>query len=357
MASLDSVSSRDSAALPARAPRSRDELSADPFGELGVPSIARRIGVLGGEFEFETECPELAQLVEWAYAGLPAHRLGRRAPRFRLRLSLAPTATAGIPRIVTLCGAGLLCGATAASTFAAISPGEHAAHIVVARGMMRHPYHVRYELIELAVFTLAARAQGLVPLHAACLGAADRGLLVMGESGAGKSTAALHGALRGLELVSEDSTFVAPDSLLATGVANFLHVRRSSLEFLPRALAARMRQFPSIRRRSGVVKLEIDPRRGPFALAPRPVALRAIVFASAHRSGAPLLVDLPAQEVARRLEAMQPYAAGRPEWPTFMRRIRALPAFELRRGRHPADGAAALASLLEVAASGSAGAG
>jgi hypothetical protein len=58
--------------------------------------------------------------------------------------------------------------------------------------MLRFPYHARYELIEFAVFTLAARAQGLVPLHAACVGEEGRGLLLMGESGAGKSTASLH---------------------------------------------------------------------------------------------------------------------------------------------------------------------
>jgi serine kinase of HPr protein (carbohydrate metabolism regulator) len=53
-------------------------------------------------------------------------------------------------------------------------------------------YLTRYELIEFAVFTLAQRVQGLVPLHAACVGRAGRGLLLMGGSGAGKSTLALH---------------------------------------------------------------------------------------------------------------------------------------------------------------------
>ena len=36
-----------------------------------------------------------------------------------------------------------------------------------------------------AVFTLAARVQQLVPLHAACVGLKGRGVLIMGASGAG----------------------------------------------------------------------------------------------------------------------------------------------------------------------------
>ena len=51
----------------------------------------------------------------------------------------------------------------------------------------------RYEMLEFAVFTLASRVQGVVPLHAACIGRRGRGLLLMGDSGAGKSTAALLG--------------------------------------------------------------------------------------------------------------------------------------------------------------------
>jgi hypothetical protein len=158
----------------------------------------------------------------------------------------------------------------------------------------------------------------------------------------------LHCALRGLSLVSEDSLFVAPESLLATGVANFLHVQRESLRFLPAADANFMRRAPVIRRRSGARKFEVDLRQGRFRLASRPLAVDALVVLTARNAGSgPLLVPLAPREALARLEASQPYAAGQPGWRSFTERVRSVPAFELRRGRHPRQSAAVLADLLD----------
>ena len=77
-------------------------------------------------------------------------------------------------------GAGFLGSATDASTIAVLFPAERTALVFVSREMLRFPYHIRYELIEFAVFTLASRAQRLVPLHAACVGLDGRGDLAHG---------------------------------------------------------------------------------------------------------------------------------------------------------------------------------
>lgn len=331
-------------------------LSADPFREHASLHPPRRIRLLGCDFEIDACGRALTRLVEHAYARLPGHALGPHVPTLKLSLQIASRARLrareGVqpPLIETLSGAGLLCGSTIRSTFVALSPGDRSGLIVVSREMLRYPYHVRYELIEFGVYTLAARALGLVPLHAACIGRGGRGLLVMGESGAGKSTAALHCALRGLDLVAEDSTLVAPQTLLGTGVPNFLHVHRDSLRYVPADVASRLRRFPLIRRRSGVTKLEIDLRLAGLPLAPHAVEIAATVFAVARRRArrAPLLVQLSAESALARLVAAQPYAAHRPEWSAFARRVATLPAFELARGTHPEEVAGALESLLDM---------
>src|SRR5262249_51770642 len=160
------------------------------------------------------------------FAGVPPLRLPQQGKHFRVRLALAPRARrprrSDAPRIDMLAGAGFLSASTSQSDFAVIAAEQRSALVVLSPRMLRFPYHARYELIEFVVFTLAARAQGLVPLHAACVGEGGRGVLLMGDSGAGKTTAALHCLLQGLEFASEDSVFVTPDTLLATGVANFL---------------------------------------------------------------------------------------------------------------------------------------
>ena len=327
------------------------EIPADPFQERVPPPFRTRMRLLGSEFEFECGSSELRRLVDSAYADLPRHKLSAVVPRLRVRIALAPPARlpsrTAPPRIETLSGAGILCGTTSSSDFAVLSPEHRSALVVVSREMLRFEYYTRYELIEFAVFTLAARSQGLIPLHGACVGAAGRGLLLIGDSGAGKSTASLHCLLRGMDFLTEDSVFVAPDRMLATGIANFLHIRCDSLDSVPASSAAVIRRSPVIRRRSGVEKFEVDLRRGEFRLAPAPLSVAAVIFISPQpaRRGV-LLTRLRGREAVVRLQKSQPFAASQPGWATFRKRIGVTPAFELRRGRDPAEAAHALQGLL-----------
>jgi hypothetical protein len=326
------------------------EIEADPFDEHAPGVLRSRRRLLGADFVFECGSSALARLVDWAYAGLPEHTLDRPAPRLRVALMPAPEHRRRAlqpPPIEMLSGAGFLGGTTCRSDLAVLSADCRAALVVVSREMLRSPYHARYELLEFAVFTLASRTQGLVSLHAACIGLEGRGLLLLGDSGAGKSTASLHCLLRGLDFVSEDSVFVAPDTLLVTGVANFLHIARDSLRFLSRSDAAEIRKSPVIRRRSGVQKLEIDLRQPRYRLATSPLKLSALVFISARSAhDGPLLVPLRKREALARLEASQAYAAGQPGWRTFTKRLASVQPFELLRGSHPVEAADVLQELL-----------
>jgi hypothetical protein len=328
------------------------DLFSDPFGESSSMQFSRRIHLLGGHFHFDSNNRQLMNLVESAYAGLPSHRLAVPVPKFQIRLLSAPSAERRLraqpPPLTMLAGGGLLGGATAQSNFVAISPRGQGAVVVVSRDMLRFPYHARYELIEFAVFTLAARSQGLVPLHAACVGQAGRGLLLMGPSGAGKSTVAMLSLLQGLDFVSEDSVFVSPGTMQATGVANFLHVRSNSLRWIKgTAQATAMRRSPVIQRRSGVKKFEVDLRGGRHRLAPSPLRIVGIVFLSEKSAGKrPLLEPLPKAAMIARLEVAQAYAANQPQWGVFRKNATRINAFELRRGRHPLEAVETLRSLL-----------
>ena len=340
------------------APRRRRTLAApppDPFGERRRSTWCEHRQLLGGRFAFETDSQELLRIVRTAYGRLPSHRLTRRAPRFRVRLALAPAMPRPSRRrpepapVRALSADGILCGAMGAASFVSLSPHARSALIVVGRDTLRHAYHVRYELLEFAVYVLAARAQGLVPLHAACLGQGDTGLLLLGASGTGKSTLMLQALRGGLDLLAEDSVLVKPRGLRATGLASYLHLRPDALRFLTRgerrSLAARA---APIRRRSGVRKLEIDVRAAGYRLAAAPLAIRALVFLSARRrrGDEPLLRPLPRAQLLRRLAHQQRYAAQQPGWAAFRRRIARLPGYELCRGSHPQAAVEELRALL-----------
>ncbi len=326
-----------------------------PPPEPAPPSPGATRRVLGGLFRFESNSHELIDLVEAAYGGLPAQTFPGAIAEFRVEMHLLPRRShswAIEPPAPQMRQEGKRLRADIdASNYVMIDPARRCARIVASEDMLQHAYHLRCELIEFAVFILAARGMGLVPLHAACVGRHGRGLLILGGSGSGKSTLALHGLLHGLDLLAEDAVFVRPSDLLATGVPNYLHLRSDSLDALENgAIRGWVAHAPVIRRRSGIRKFEVDLRQEHGRPATRPLTLVGAVFVSAQQAGdhaGALLTGLDAHEAGRLLEADQAYAPSQPGWLRFKREITDRGIHRLRRGRHPRDAIDALCRLLD----------
>jgi hypothetical protein len=328
---------------------------ADPFHEQASKRFSLYQQILGGRFRFDSDNEALLGLVGASYGGLPEHHFGVNAPELHIDLRLAPRRVppraAEPPPVMLQAGGGLLCGVMDDSNYAIVAPAQCRALVVASEDMLPNPYHLRYELIEFAVFILAARALGLVPLHGACVGRHGHGLLLLGAGGTGKSTLALCSLLQGLDFLAEDAVFVQPQTLLATGVANYLHVRADALEFVEQAAARRwIAQSPIISRRSGVRKFEADLRQVHGSLAASPLRLTGVVFVSSSTAEDPdeLLIPLSTEDTVARLRAEQGYAAGQSGWPHFEERITQLRNYELRRAGHPRASAEALRRLLDA---------
>ncbi len=336
------------------------DIESDPFGESASIVAHKTMQLMGGRFQFESASRQLMRLVDHAYRGLPPHRFSRNSPSFRVRLMLTPAPPRPAekksaarrrsepPPISMLHGPDVLGAATESSTFVLLSPQHRTALVSIAPAMLAFPYHTRYELLEFAVFTLASRAQQLVPLHAACVGIDGRGILLMGATGAGKTTVALHCLLNGFEFLSEDSVFVLPTTMHATGTSNFLHVRADSLRWLEKSRnRILIQKSPVIQRRSGVTKFEVDLRRKQFRLAPAPLKIEAVAFLTAT-SGRPrsLLRSMTQSEMLGKITALQGYGARLPQWRSFSRKLENIKALEVRRGDHPMEAVQALRSLL-----------
>ena len=327
--------------------------SLDPFREKHCVRHVVHKQLLGGAFRFESDSAAMLQLVEAAYGGLPSHRLPGTASTFLVELRLLPGRVRSFmdepPAMQMQSDAGRLCGVMDESNYVVLSSEQGRALVVASEDMLDHSYHLRYELIEFAVFTLATRGLGLVPLHGACVGRCGRGVLLLGASGSGKSTLALHSLLRGLDFLSEDAVFVEPKSMLATGVANYLHVTDEALPWVADIAARRwLAQAPLIRRRSGLCKHEADLRLGPGVLATEPMALAGAIFVSreAAPGAAAQLHALPRGEAALKLTGDQPYAVGQPGWQCFHEKLLSLGVHVLRRGRSPEASVDALLTLL-----------
>ena len=326
----------------------------DPFGERPRRTWRRRYLVLGARVDFECETAALAAVVDAAYAGLPVTRARRGMPVYRVCLRFLSSDTAdyrGAPPCPRFSSGGGLISATFNETnYSVVAPALRSALVVASPAMLARPHDLRSELLEFAVLTLVTRDQPVLPLHAACVGVRDRAVLLLGESGAGKSTATLQCLLAGLGVLAEDVVFVEPRRLTVTGVPNYIHLRLETLRLLPAPLARRIRRAPVIERRySGVRKYEMDLRGTARARLLLPARLVAVVVLSRKVSrGGNLMRELPARELSRALDRDQPYARSRPFWRMLRASLRRLPKFRLERGAVAADTATALAALLRA---------
>jgi hypothetical protein len=340
---------------------------AQPFAAGGRPTLdmtallpcrapgPARHRILGADFRFHSDSDALLALVDHAYARQPDHCWGSAPPAIDIELCLDPRRS-GVrgepPPVRTGLDGRVAYGIMDRCNYVVVSPARRRARVVASADMLDRPYHLRYELIEFAVFLLAARCQGLVPLHAACIGRDGRGILVLGASGAGKSTLVLQALLRGLDLLSEDAVFVQPHSMRATGVGNFLHVHADALAGIgDPAIHDWIAASPVIRRRSGVEKFEADlreaPRRVPLAGAPMALVATVLLTPQASGRGSATLAPLPATEVTAHLAAGQAYAATQPGWAPFERAVAGTGVQVLRRGAHPGDSIDAIQRLLD----------
>lgn len=309
---------------------------------------------MGAHFCFRSDSEALLDVVATAYGGLSGHRFPRAGPELDVELRLLPRgkpASGQPPPVRARLGGATAYAIIDRNNYVLVSFQGRRARVVASADLLDRPYRLRYELIEFAVFLLAARCQRLVPLHAACVGRGGRGVLLLGASGAGKSTLALHGLIGGLELLSEDAVFVQPDGMLATGVGNFLHVQRDALDSIDDDAARRwIAGSPTIRRQSGVEKFEADLRQAPAGLrvASAPLQLVGTVILSdrpADRAGA-LLAPATGEDAAACLAADQGYAMTRPGWRRFERWVMRSPVHCLQRGPHPRNSVDALRRLL-----------
>lgn len=170
----------------------------------------------------------------------------------------------------------------------------------------------------------------------------------MGSSGTGKSTLSLHALAGGMQLLSEDSAFVTSTSLTITGVPNYLYLPRGALDFLgPGKLRRQIQSSPEIRRRSGVQKYQADLRQMHGKIARTPLKLAATVMLSRRSvTMQPVLKPLPRKTFLPRLCREQPYASAMSNWEEFEHCIADLPAYELRRPKHPDIAVRELQALL-----------
>lgn len=134
--------------------------------------------------------------------------------------------------------------------------------------------YLRYHFLEAAVLTMIA-ALRTVAIHAACIVTRGRGVLICGESGAGKSSLAYAGARAGWTYVSDDATYLVlgREDRLVVGNSHSIRFRPSAAQLFPA-----IERHPVTPRAVGKPSIEIPTAEWPEMATQCTATIDHIVF-------------------------------------------------------------------------------
>jgi hypothetical protein len=135
---------------------------------------------------------------------------------------------------------------------------------------------------------------GILPLHSACVVKDGRGILIAGESMAGKSTLSVALAKQGFHLLSDDWTYIRLDhqALVAHGLNVPVKLLLDAAQHFPE-----LRRFTPVRTSNGEIAYEIYAKQALGLRTASSCSPEAIVFLERMRDGASKLVPASAAYV------------------------------------------------------------
>jgi len=156
-------------------------------------------------------------------------------PTIRLEFGVLP-GLASHPLTVPTCRSreNLLCTAADAQNFSICDLRRGFGFCWLSEHAVANHAYLRYHFLEAAALCLVT-AKYLTPIHGACVAWRGHGILLCGESGAGKSSLSFACARHGWTFVSDDATCLlrSRKGRAVIGNPQHLHFRESALELFP----------------------------------------------------------------------------------------------------------------------------
>ncbi len=168
---------------------------------------------------------------------------------------------------------------------------------VGARTAANRP-HLRYYYLEAMAYTLL-EALYLTPIHAACVALHGQGLLLCGESEAGKSSLAYACARGGWTFVSDDVSYLVRggDSHVLVGNPHLIRLREPARDLFPE-----LRQHPVILRGQGDRAIELATKDLPNVVTAPHSPVRYILLLNRQPGSTPQLTPFSKAEALRQME-------------------------------------------------------
>jgi hypothetical protein len=167
----------------------------------------------------------------------------------------------------------------------------------LTRATVENRAYLRWHFLESMSWNLLAAY--LTPVHAACVSFQDRGVLLCGDSGAGKSSLAFACAKSGWLYMSDDSSSLVRERKgpLVVGNPYQIRFRESAVDLFPE-----LKQWPLTLRATGEMAIEVRTARMPEVRTITERFVNYIVFLRRGHTGSPRLLPFPKREALRWCE-------------------------------------------------------
>src|SRR5579872_5423591 len=158
--------------------------------------------------------------------------------------------------------------------------------------------YLRYQFLEPLVYLLIA-ARYLTLTHSACVALGGRGILLCGDSGAGKTCLAFACARKGWTFISGDATAIVRgcDDCRLVGRPFEVRFRETARRLFPE-----LEKYPRAIRPNGKYDIEIDPRDLQLKCALEATASQIVFLERSHTPILAVAEAFPSNEALRHLE-------------------------------------------------------
>jgi hypothetical protein len=214
-----------------------------------------------------------------------------------------------------------------AENFATCDLSRGFASVWLSQGAVRHRSYLRYHFIEACAMALLA-ASRVTPIHAGCIERHRCGVLLCGDSGAGKSSLAFACARGGWTYIADDATYLinGGKNRLVAGNPHQIRFRPSAVELFPEL--AGMRITP---RAAGKPSIELPTTKVPNIQTAGECQVDQIIFLNRKDHTAPGLVPYPQNLAMRWFSQAILNSGGIPDVQTAsIAELLTLPIHELR---------------------------
>lgn len=221
----------------------------------------------------------------------------------------------------------LLSVASDAAHFGVIDFAAGYSVVWVSPRVLEDPEFFRYYFLDTACYSIVSERY-LTSIHAATVGLEGRGILLCGESGAGKSSLAYACARKGWTYASDDASFLVRSrgDLVMVGNCHRIRFRPAAVSLFPELRSWLVRPRPN-----GKLTIEVATNDlGFVSRAPR-MLLECVVFLNRQRGANAEVRPYPKDEAMRRFEGVLYFGreSSHREQRASMRRLLSLEVAEL----------------------------